>query len=473
MKKALTILACLTGLVFVMGTAVQAESIYIAQTSQGSNTGANAANAHSADWFNTAGNWGTGVGKISPGDTVHLCGTFTGTAGGNMLRVQADGAANSPVTILFEPGAIMQAPYWLHVNSSGGMAGAGAIDTRSHNYITIDGGTNGVIRNTDNGSLLAYQKATMLLFLGSGSHDVTIKNLTLANAFVRPLDKSGAALDHDGTTNFEAIHGAATNLTITNNVIHDCGWCVAAGTDNLTFSFNDMYNIEHGLTSAATHLWMHDNSFHDFANWDIADGSNHHDGFHCFAGDQGNALAVYAYNNKFYGDPGQFMNQYIFLEGGQSTTKCLANGGNAYIFNNVFIDARPSGGFPSFGGLIGGQGFTNSGVFINNTGLGNNPNSGNFSVEIMYMTGARVENNASGGTGYLIAEQQATNYVAVDYNAYQYCSGYNCWSAGGAQTANFTLYKSTSGFDAHSIANIASSTYFKVDANGVPLAGSP
>lgn len=51
--------------------------IFISQTAQGNNSGANCANAHSAAWFNTASNWNGGAGTVQPGDTIHLCGTFT------------------------------------------------------------------------------------------------------------------------------------------------------------------------------------------------------------------------------------------------------------------------------------------------------------------------------------------------------------------------------------------------------------
>jgi len=216
-------------------------------------------------------------------------------------------------------------------------------------------------------------------------------------------------------------------------------------------------------------MYIHDNKFHDWANGDASDGGNHHDGLHCFSGNTGRALAVYVYNNKFYGEPGQYMNQAIFLEGGTSSTKCLASGGNAYIFNNVFL---LNGSFPAFGGVIGGAG-SNSGMYVNNTGIANTPTSGTFCMEAQYGSGFLYENNSCGGTGFLFTDYNATAYAAMDYNAYQNCSGYNCWDGGGADTSNFALYKSIAGFDAHSIANIASSTFFNVDANDVPQTGSP
>ena len=83
-------------------TALAATSIYTAQTAKGTNDGSSCANAHSASWFNTSGNWGSGSTQIGPGTTVHLCGTITsdltfkgsGTSG-NYITVDGAGATMS------------------------------------------------------------------------------------------------------------------------------------------------------------------------------------------------------------------------------------------------------------------------------------------------------------------------------------------------------------------------------------------
>jgi hypothetical protein len=100
-------------LFLVCAITAQATKYYVAQTAQGSNTGADAGNAHSAQWFNTAANWGSGAGKINPGDTIHLIGNIT-----SALTVQASGTSGNVTTILFDPGATMSVPAW---------AGSGAI----------------------------------------------------------------------------------------------------------------------------------------------------------------------------------------------------------------------------------------------------------------------------------------------------------------------------------------------------------
>src|SRR5271157_3872247 len=116
--------------------------IYITQNTSGSDSGADCTNAHSAAWFNA-----NGVG----GNTYHLCGTFTGTAGSTMLTPPS-GSAGNVLTVLFESGAVLTSPAW-------GSTSAGAITLSSSSYVTIDGGTNGVIQNSANGTGLAQSQS--------------------------------------------------------------------------------------------------------------------------------------------------------------------------------------------------------------------------------------------------------------------------------------------------------------------------
>ena len=110
-------------------------NVYIAQNSAGGDSGANCSNAHSAVWFNS---------NATGGNTYHLCGTFTGTANTTILTVPASGTSANPLVILFEPGAILTSTRW---------SANGAIYISGKNYITIDGGSNGIIQNTNNGTL--------------------------------------------------------------------------------------------------------------------------------------------------------------------------------------------------------------------------------------------------------------------------------------------------------------------------------
>src|SRR5438132_776393 len=89
----------------------------------------------------------TYIAQAVAGTIVHLCGTFTGTLNSTMLTAQGSGASGNPVTLLFETNANFTSPAWNSPN--------GAINIGGRNFITIDGGTNGIIQNTANGTNLA------------------------------------------------------------------------------------------------------------------------------------------------------------------------------------------------------------------------------------------------------------------------------------------------------------------------------
>ncbi len=143
-----------------------ASDIYIAQNAAGANTGADCSDAHAAAWFNSSSNWGSNSGLIGPGTTVHLCGTFTAPAGSSgYLTFHGSGTSGKPITLLFESGAVLTAPYW--GNDPNGFSGA--INASGLSYITVDGGTNGTIQATSNGTGLTYQQAGSAVYFYSVS----------------------------------------------------------------------------------------------------------------------------------------------------------------------------------------------------------------------------------------------------------------------------------------------------------------
>lgn len=88
-----------------MALPARAADIYFAQSAVGGNTGANCANARAAST--------NASGDDVAGNTLHLCGTFTGSAGATGLFVfQGGGASGNPLTLVFESGAGFTAPYW-------------------------------------------------------------------------------------------------------------------------------------------------------------------------------------------------------------------------------------------------------------------------------------------------------------------------------------------------------------------------
>ena len=118
--------------------AAQAAVIDIYVTQNGSGGGTSCADARSAAWFNTAANWGTGTGQIGPGTTVHLCGTVQIAAGGTGLTFQGSGTPGNPITLKWETGATVSAPY---CNMAGNGSGCIVVSTPANprSYLVLDG----------------------------------------------------------------------------------------------------------------------------------------------------------------------------------------------------------------------------------------------------------------------------------------------------------------------------------------------
>src|SRR5262249_49183837 len=150
--------------------------------------GSSCANAKAASFFNTASNWGSGN-PIAPGKTVGLCGTIT-----SELDAQGSGTPGNPITILFTAGAkISQPAVW-------------AFNVSNRSWITIDGGTNGIIESTSNGTGLANNEATKAIQANPCSN-CTFKNIHFNNLYVR---SQGQSLTIDGTLD-NAIYASGAN----------------------------------------------------------------------------------------------------------------------------------------------------------------------------------------------------------------------------------------------------------------------
>ena len=292
----LTKLSCLAvallGLCATCGSAnASAVNIYIAQSAAGSANGSSCANAFAYSFFNSGSNWGSGAAQIGPGTTVHLCGTIT-----SVLSVQGNGSSAGVVTILFESGAQLSEPVCPY---------SGCLALGSHSYITVNGGTNGILQNTANGSALANQSASEGI-VGGGSY-ITIENLTIQNLYVQTTGDSKLG---DSST-VRCISWQGSNWTITNNTLHDAGWCLDDfynnGDSNVTISNNNIYAVGHGIafaTSGAnsfTNLVISGNHIHDVSNWADSGCSYHDDGMHFFGTAGSSMSGIYVYNNLIDG----------------------------------------------------------------------------------------------------------------------------------------------------------------------------
>jgi len=414
-----TALFCLTAL-------VRGEDFYVAQTALKSDTGADAANAHSRAWFENSANWGAGAGKISPGDTVHLVGTLTG------LSAQGSGAAGNPITILFEPGAKLSSPN-TDLMYVGGLS-----------YLVIDGGTNGIIENTANGTALANHTPGVKGINVTGCSNITIKNLTIRNLYVH-TSVNDSALDFT-TGGGVYANGYGAGMVIQNCSFSDICWCVimfGSPTGNLTVANCNFVNYDHGIGGVAgtsgpvTGFTATGNHFGSTVNWDTTANSYHHDGIHTFWGNGGALPNAVITNNLFDGDWGTHNTAHLFFEQNYNTHS-PAEASGWIIANNVHIQ------YPS--------NYLNNGFMVaigNNATIANNTYIGS-SVALSQAlsvtgTGAVFENNLIVGVNRFV--DAASPFAVINNNIYASVvgSGNTPFRFKGSDVASFAAWKSATG----------------------------
>ena len=433
--------------------------VYISQVAKGGNTGRDCANALGSTFFNTAGNWGSGASQIGPGTTVHICGTWTGEAGAQFLRFQKGGLPGSVITLLFEPGAVMQAPYFAF-GSSG--SPSGAIDINSRSHLLIDGGTtcgienrvvielnrcNGIIRNTDNGTNLTYQADSVGVYSSGSPSDIEIRNLVISvyaridshnNAHAPDGVKTyGIYFDHSGPTkllvhhnnvqhaargimlNFEGRN--ASNIQFYNNYVADIGWGLTIGG--------------YGANTFATSVKIFNNEVTDWDNWVSPSGAFHSNGiftFHncpngeiCFVG----SADSYIYNNYIHGDlNGNF-------SGASASGFIQASSASQFtIFNNHIVGSVTAGSFGIGNGiyLLGcatkSPTFCGGGIRIYNNTIDFSGANGNC-ISVATLTANTIRNNimANGCNGLVNSYQAGFSLMDSNYNVGHLLRG-NHWA---------------------------------------------
>jgi hypothetical protein len=397
---------------FLVCQNVQAADFYISQTAQGNGAGTSCANSHAIAGIT----WGASGSNVSDGDTLHLCnngGAFT-----TALSISRGGIDNNHrTTILFEPGANFTKPAW---------ASTGAINISDNlSYITIDGGAtgtiggykgnasyvNGIIQNTANGTGLANQISSAGISATS-VHYLTIKNLAIYNLYVRTsyTDESAGGT---GISIGDWGNGV-DHILITNCLMHDMATGAKtsfriAGNTDVEISYNTVYNANWGgaiadtntsSLSSMTNVLVHNNYFHDWANWDDCvyvggPDSYHHNGFFIW-GTQGSVTNPMYYNNVL--GPGYSCNTSgLFLQ---------SNVVGATVFNNLFI-AGTAG--PADGQLYIDQ---TSGVInvYNNTFISQSK-GGSMNIDPEANSTLNIENNLSYTTNSTNAAFFADLYV--------------------------------------------------------------
>lgn len=364
--------------IFCVNSILFAENIFISQITQGADSGADCVNSHSVEWFNAAVNWANPkqLGKIGPGDTVHLCGTLT-----TSIVIQGSGSFLNVITILAEAGFKFSKTAW-------GIDSSASVFISGKNYITIDGNNVGIIEATDNGTLLANQQDSNGI-VAELCDTIVVKNWTIKHLYVRTMDS-----DDPNAFGRSIIGRNCNNLEISNNILSHAyrgifTYASSANKDNLKIHHNDISAVSIGIVSALagavnyTNVEIYNNKIYDQYFWDGCWNSctewQHNDGIHLWGKYPSNYMSAAIYNNEIGGDFGSHLTASIFLSEGYVYP--------ALIYNNLLYTTAdsPSNGFinvvhrsPSnntkiynntIKGKLAGSGGGN-GIYLSGTGAG-------------------------------------------------------------------------------------------------------
>ena len=322
-----------------------AENIYIGEQAQGYDSGTDCLNRHSVAWFNNASNWGAVAGKIKAGDTIHLCGTIN-----SPMIVNGSGMSGSPITILWERDAKLSRPTW--------SSGTGFITASNKSFIILDGGTNGILEATDNGTTAAfggtknYANDIYGIFFDN-CISCEIRNLTIRGIYDRKAGstdciRAGKPIYWAGNLSGGAIHG---------NTVSDGFRCLFLPfTGTSTNGFNVYSNIIANCSVAinpapssetghsAKNISIYSNTITGGNKWDgefdsqcqakgcssscLTDRWHHQDGIHAFAfsGSITDGLKIFS---NYLQDFGTHSTAHIYIEGAGMT--------NTMIYNNVLV----------------------------------------------------------------------------------------------------------------------------------------
>jgi hypothetical protein len=486
-----------TGTSAVAATAA-ANNIYFAQTSQGANSGADCADAYA---YNDGSN-GINASKYwVAGNTLHICGTISVGAGAGGVSAQGSGSSGSPITVKFEPGAVLQAPYF----GTGGLSG---IVLSGHNYITVDGGntssatagtvwTTGIIQNYANGTsgtsvcagindtytaACTSQVFSSTLIEAMNSSNITIQNLSVSNGYLETTSDSMGG----GPGSTDGIHFQGSNFTITNDQIHDDG----LGIDNTEYGTDPNTDIAYtyfsedgwalgcaGGTNAPTNYQFHDNWLHNFDRWTNGAGATHVNGIHCYGSSSGGIQQLYLYNNRFDGNMGGCCwTAWVYLESDSPAASWAGSNGTLYAWNNIFF--APSSCCVNGNGMMN-AGYSKGQYFYNNVFYGTAAQDG--PCLGWGGSGTVIENNVFENCGQAFTALNGygpvnPGFTTIDYNIYaNLSSGNPVWSvqttnAGNITTSSFSTWQTDCGCDAHSQAQLGSSLA-NITTEGAPSAG--
>lgn len=442
-----------------LGLPIFGADIYFASPAAGSANGTSCGNAYA---YNDGTNGWNIAGKWVAGNTLHICNTITVTTNTVAMTAAASGSAGNVITVKFETGAILQSAAF---NTNG------AINCNGQSYLTIDGGTNGIIQNTANGDALANQIVTAGVNSGGGlCNNMTVQNLTVQNLYIKTQNSNNA------TDDSACINYFGNNSRITQNTVSYCATGISSNNsshheiDHNTFSFCQ-HCIADGVSSTnADDINIHDNDIGGGAYlWDNSNNNYHHNAIIIICETPGMGSACLTnlkiYNNWVHGVWSKDVNEHttgiFFLD--DYATGVGNHIQSPLVFNN-FVDIAATDTGVANGYLAGGYGGAQD---YNNTVRAQ---GGNSCVIGPKVTGETVKNNVfqSCGTGiYMNGGTLTSGQVPIDYNLYYLAPNWNF--GGGADT--FVQWQTLAGeclCDLHSVNAVNPS----LNSDGTPPVGS-
>lgn len=367
--------------IVLFGGASHAADIYFAQTSAGLNNGTSCANAYAYNdgthGLGTAGPW-------TAGNVLHICGTFSMTAGASgTITAQGDGSSGNVIRIQFETGANATAAYW---------GPGGFITINGHSFIQIDGSPtstpcgyvnsidtncNGEIQATANGALLANHVANSHgVSLGSGTHDIEVRNLDCENLFVAVQNNTNNETT-SGINNSACVWwypsggGGGGNINVHNLKVNysfnGILFAYQGANSGMHADNNWMDHIEVGVQEGAGSSGssvstgsVNNNDFADMAVWDTSNSCapncpNHHEFIHLYTNQTSSSVGSSGTpflmgGNYFHGTLGYALTSEIYIECVISTEPCFV-----LRYNNVVVNTDPNAAISTG---VGGNGMT-------------------------------------------------------------------------------------------------------------------
>lgn len=424
---------------------------FVAQSAAGAGNGSSCANAAAVSTLSTATHW-------TAGNVIGLCGTIT-----QSITAQASGSSGSPIEVYWEPNAKIS------VTSCGG---TGCVNIASKSWIILDGGSNGLIEATSEGSGLGTATSIGVYARSGTSHD-EIRNLTISDMYVH-----SSTTDTSGGSNY-AVWFDGTNDLFHDNTIHDA---MAGFVGEASNSSNQIYNntisdINWGVflsgpsansPNAVTNDQIYSNDISNLAGWDTTTDAFHHDGV-IIAGNNnlGTGIShIDIYNNYIHGTSSS-----PTCSGGNSCATAFIFDNDAdtqRVFNNLLVPSSGGSAGDSwiFMWSAGGTGVDTGTELYNNTVVGI---GGDVCLWERGDASVKMENNVLSACGTDMEYSTGTTFTTLDFNTYQASSLTSRWQIGASFFSSLSAWRTACSCDASGQATTGSLGF---NASFVPQAGS-